>query len=209
MTMKLGGSQFLVRVLAPVFMILFSFMFAYGARPAHQIAAWALVFPVLLLALFMATLAEIRVNGQHVQIKWIWASTEALKRDVREMSPSFLSGISVLKLRRFIWPWGRVYFVTDWSEMGVTPEGRDNETRPTPLFRAIVEFVVVACFGLLAGRTTSGEIPDFRVVHSPGRIVAFLLAGILCLLFAVTRTKKPTLANVALWLSTWIVGLVR
>jgi hypothetical protein len=38
---------------------------------------------------------------------------------------------------------------------------------------------------------------------------AFTLAGLLCVVFALARTRKPSFANVVLFAATGIVGFIR
>jgi hypothetical protein len=111
-------SPFLMTVWMPIILTTILCLFFYGSAPEY----WLIALPLLLVVTFMTTLAEIHDEGHTVRVKRWWGSIEVAKQDVAKISPLLLDGIGVLKLRRFVFPWGRIYFVADWSNSG--SEGR-------------------------------------------------------------------------------------
>jgi hypothetical protein len=159
----------------------------------------------------MATLAEIQDQGHRIHVRRLWHSIDVPKEDVAGIAQSFVEGVGLMRLRRFVFPWGRIYFVSDWSKFGVVsprPEEPriDHEARPYSSVRTIVESLVVAISGFLAARAMRAGVDDFRLETSAMRIGAFTLAGALCVVFAIARTRRPSFANVVLFVATFIGG---
>jgi hypothetical protein len=77
---------------------------------------WLLAVPVVLLATFITTLAAVHNGDGQVFVKRWWASPKRiLRKDVVSTAESVLEGIGQLRLRRFVPPWGRIYFLREWS----------------------------------------------------------------------------------------------
>ncbi len=209
--MKLSASPFVVRIWMPMLFLVGVYLFFQGTAPEY----WLLAFPLVLIVLFMATLAEIHDQGHRIHVRRLWHSIEVPSEEVAGIAQSFLEGVGVLRLRRFVLPWGRIYFVSDWSKLGVRLEpehekGRtDAERRPYSWARVTLESLVVAISGFLAARAMRTSIHDVRLEKSAIRIGMLALAGMLCVVFAMTRTRRPSFANVTLFVATFIVGLAR
>ncbi len=202
-------SPFLVRVWMPGLFVVMTCLFFHGMA----LQFWLLAVPPLLIATFMSTLAEVHDEGQRVHIKTLWSSMDVSKQDVVKTSRSFLEGIDVLHLRRFVPPWGRIYFVTDWSKTAIADAGRGKEsttsgTKSYLIIRATLESLVVALSGFFAARAIGASVRDFSIATYTARALALLSAGGLCILFAVVQRKKPSFANVALFVAAALVGLV-
>ena len=206
--MRLSASPFVVQVWMPIMFILGAYLFFHGMAPEY----WLIGVPLLLIPAFMCTLAEVQDQGHRIQVRRLWHSIDVPKEDVATISQSFVEGIGVLRLRRFVPPWGRVYFVTDWSKLGVASPGSETErtnSRATrySLVRRVLESLVVAISGFVAARAITAGVHDFRLQTSAMRIAAAALVGALCVLFAVARARKPSFANVVLFVATFIAGL--
>jgi len=182
----------------------------YGMPPQY----WLLALPLLLAATFMSTLAEIRDEGHRIRVKRLWISVDIPKKDVVQTVQSALDGIGALQLKRFAFPWGKIYFVSDWSKLGVvSPQRRESSTvgnaRPKSSARAALWPLAAAISGFLAARAMGSSAHGFRIETSVMRLAACVLAGALCVLFAISRTRRPNLANVVLFLATSAIGLIR
>jgi hypothetical protein len=204
--MKLSASPFVVRVWMPMIVLLGVYLFFHGMAPEY----WLVALPLVLIVIFMSTLAEIQDEGHRIHVKTLWHSTEVPKEDVASVAQSLLEGVGVLRLRRFVLPWGRIYFVSDWSKFGVSPghekERTDAQPKPYSWARVTVESLVVAISGFLAARAMRTGVHDFRLETSAMRIGMFTLAGMLCVVFAIARTRRPSFANVTLFVATFVVG---
>jgi len=205
----MSASPSVVRVWMPLGLGAWVCLFVRGMPLVY----WVLALPMLLTVIFMSTLAEVRDDGHRIMVKTLWNSIDVPKEEVMRTTHSFLDGIGVLQLRRFVFPWGRIYFVTDWSKLGVVdagPGGENarNEARRFPFVRASLETLVVALSGFLAARAMSSSSRDFRIETSPMRMGAYPLAAVLCVVFLIARKRRPSFANVVLFVATFVVGLV-
>ena len=207
--MKSGTPPITIRLLLP---IMFSWACLLLGGPSVY---WLLALPLLLVTAFMTMLADVHDEGQTIRVKRWWHSIHIAKEDVVNIGPSFLDGISVLELRRFAFPWGRIYFVDEWSTVGTAAAERakgygTDGTKPSfrRAVRAIIESITVAVFGFVAGRGTGASIHNFRIEASTARIEAIALAAALCVAFAIARSKKSSSAPLALYVAAWITGLV-
>lgn len=208
--MKLSASPFVVRAWMPMMLLLGVYLFFHDVAPEY----WPVALPLVLIVIFMSTLAEIHDEGHRMQVKTLWHSTEIPKEDVASVAQSLVEGVGVLRLRRFVLPWGRIYFVSDWSKFGVVnpkdeeEKGSDAEPKLDSWARATLESLIVAISGFLAARAMRIGVHDFRLETSAMRIGTFTLAGVLCVVFAIARKRRPSFANVVLFLATFVIGLV-
>lgn len=173
---------------------------------------WLTALPLLLIAVFMSTLAEIKDQGHRVHVKRVWRSIEVPKEDVAGFAPSLLEGVGVMRLRRFVFPWGRIYYVTDWSKFGVVSSAAEKGStgvavKPHSSAHAVLESLVVASSGFLAARALRAGVHDSRLETFAMRIGAMTLAGALFVVFAVARTRGPSFANIVLFVATFIGGV--
>jgi len=182
----------------------------YGMPPQY----WLLAVPLLLAAIFMSTLAEIRDEGHRIRVKRLWISIDVPKKDVVETAQSVLDGIGALQLKRFAFPWGKIYFVSDWSKLGViSAQRRESDTGgdvpPKGSARAGLWSPAAAVSGFLAARAMGSSAHGFGIEASVMRVAACILAGALCAVFAISRTKRPSFANAVLFLAMFALGLIR
>jgi hypothetical protein len=104
-------TPFLIKVWFPLLMGVSIVLFA-----GTNWLAWLICTPMIVLLVFMVTLAQVRRNGSGMSVKrffW-WKRFDAAQ--VQRVGPSFLKGIGFVQLNRFVFPWGRIYFQMDWSE---------------------------------------------------------------------------------------------
>lgn len=205
--MKLSASPFVVTVWMPTMFILGVYLFFHGMAPEY----WLIALPLVLVVFFMTTLAEVHDQGHQIRVKLLWHSMDVPKQEVVGIAQSFVKGVGVLRLRRFVFPWGRIYFVIDWSRIGVVRPGPENErsdaeAKPYHLARAVLDSILMAISGFIAARAMR-VVPNLGLETSTMRIGAFTLAGALCVVFAMARTRSPSFANVLLFVATFIAGL--
>ena len=193
----------------PLMFLAMLWLFLHRQSPGY----WLVAIPLLLLFGFMNTLADVHDLGNVLRIKRWWNSVDLPKGEITGISPSFIGGIGVLHLRQFAFPWGRIYFVEEWSnlesvdtrsEKAASPE----ETAAGPRVRDSLASLALAVSGYICARAISNSVREFRIETYFARSAALTIAAALCILFAATRTKKPSFANVVLFVATWISGLV-
>jgi hypothetical protein len=194
----------------PVLFLTMMCLFLYGTARWY----WLVSVPLLMLFSFMNTLADIHDIGNRFRVNRWWSSVDISKSEITQVGPSFLEGIGVLRLRRFIFPWGPIYFVAEWSDVpvltvkaGEASTGEQGESHNG--VRDALAACVLAVSGFASARVLSASVRDFRIESAAARIVALVIAGSLCVLFALTWAKKTTFANVVLFAATWIAGLAR
>jgi hypothetical protein len=91
-------------------------LFFCGLVSSAPAWTWVLPIPMILLAAFVTTLASVHDFGERWRIRRWWGSSFVAKRDVLAMRWSKIEDVGVMKLNRFAFPWGRVYFVDSWSD---------------------------------------------------------------------------------------------
>jgi hypothetical protein len=170
-------------------------LFLHDMAPVY----WLLALPLLPILIFMVTLAEIHDEGTGIHVKMLWKSRHLPRTEVLSTNHSYLDGIGELRLRNPVFPWGRIFFVYEWS---ATQSRKD-----VPHFYSVLASAVLAISGFVAARAV--DISSFRVETSHARALALFSAGTLCALFAIARRKAPSLANSILFLAAYLVGLVR
>lgn len=206
--MKRSASPFLVRVWMPVLLAVGVCLLFGGMPPLY----WPLALPFLLVAAFPSTLAEIRNDGHRTLVKTLWNSMYVPNNEIVRTAESVLAGIGTLQLKRFVFPWGKIYFVADWSELGVESAESEthrlrDDTRQRPV-RTALGSLAAAVSGFLAARGMSSVIHNPRVESAAMRVAACILAGTLCLVFAAARSRRPGFANVALFIASLTVGFI-
>ena len=192
----------------PILFILGVYLFFHDTAPEY----WLIALPLVLIVLFMTTLAEIHDQGHRIHVSRLWYSIDVPKEDVAGISQSFVEGVGVMRLHRFVLPWGRIYFVSDWSKFGVVSAGREGEktegeAEPHSFPRAVLETLVVAISGFLAGRAFRSSFHGVIVETLALRLVCAIFALMLCVVFAIARRTRPSFANVVLFVATLVLGL--
>jgi hypothetical protein len=206
--MKFTTPPVVIRVGMPAMFFIWICLFFQGIAPQY----WLISLPLLLLLGFMNTLADVHDAGHRLRIKRWWKSMDVPKREITRIGPSFLDGIGVIEFRRFVFPWGRIYFVAEWSnvESADAEPGKTSSTderTPHGFFLDVVAAISLAVSGFVSARAVSTNTPDFRIQTSSARVEAFIVIGALCLLYAIARVKRQSWANVVLYIATWIGGL--
>lgn len=209
--MKLANPPFVVTVFMPMLCAIGVCLLCYGAPPVISLIS----LPLLVVIAFFATLAEVQDRGQTIRIKRWWYSKDVAKADIAKIRPSLFDGVDILQLRHPVRPWGRVFFVPSWSDASGGPveeektKANDQRSLLDLSMRAVAEFLLVAASGFLAGRAYSSGVFGFHVLVSSVRFEALAFAGMLLVVFAVARAKRLNVANVVLFVATFVIGLVR
>jgi hypothetical protein len=76
--MRMSASPSVVRVWMPLGLATWVCLLVRGATPVY----WLLALPMLLTAVFMSTLAEIRDDGHRIMVKTVWKSLDVPKEEV-------------------------------------------------------------------------------------------------------------------------------
>ena len=210
--MKWTSDPSLVRIWAPVF-IGFGVCFGFGRAPVP--VNLLLPAPMLVLCVFMTSLAEVHDDGRTFRVKRWWGSVRLAKGDVLSVGPTFLEEIGVLKARRFVFPWGRVFFVHDWSTHQSLANGhapnRSTEAARRSLAREIIEKLVLlvgAASGFVAGRWARANMLIFRISPMP-KFEAAGIVAVLAVACYVVWKKFPGLQFLALYVAAWLLGLMQ
>ena len=192
---RVSTPKSVIRIWLPAVFCAEACLFLSGMSPDY----WLLAVPLVPIVVFMLTLAEVHEEGRQVHIERLWGSAQISKEDVLQMGESFLDGIGMIRPKRFVFPFGRIYFVHEWSTKKAEGE---NSSKWNLLASA-----AMAISGFFAARVVNIHGLAFSAPHA--RILGLVLAGGLCTLFAATRRRKPAFANCVLFAAAYIVGLVR
>jgi hypothetical protein len=174
---------------------------------------WTICILILPLLAYLNTLADIHISGEQIRIRRWWGSIYICENDILEISPSILEGIRRMRVRRFVPPWGIVYFVSDWSSVVLTQvapripaanRGAESLNRVPNLFAS----VLLGASGFVLGRVLGYDLPGLSITESSARALALLTSGALAVFFAFTRKRMPTWANILLFSSTLIAALI-
>ncbi len=174
---------------------------------------WLICVPILPLLAYMNTLAEVHsCDGQICVRRW-WGSVYFRESEVLEISPAMLGGIGRLRLRRFTPPWGVIYFVADWSNVA-TPQtaaapSSDESVTPGWHIPDVIASILMGTSGFVLGRALSGDLLKPLIGRGTLSILAAAISLGLAALFAVSRRRRPTLANTLLFLATLLAALIR
>lgn len=115
---------FLLRVWLP-FILFLGLSTAFWGGP-H----WIVVgLPPVLLALLYLTAAQVRPGERTLRCRRFFSWREVPYEEVRECKVSVAPGLGVLRLGRFVFPWGRIYFVREEPHQWLSPGGQSNLTR--------------------------------------------------------------------------------
>jgi hypothetical protein len=192
---KVTTPKSVIRVWLPVFFGVGVCLFLSSMSPVY----WLLALPLLPVPIFMIALAEVHDEGQQIHVRRLWRTTHIPKVDVLRTSKSFLDGIGVSHLRRFVFPFGPIYFVHEWSTRGPEKEHSSNWD--------LLASAAMAISGFFGARAISIHRLAFEAPHA--RILALAFAGGLFVLFTVIRKRKSGLANSILFAAGYTSGLIR
>jgi hypothetical protein len=163
----------------------------------------------MLPAVFLATVADVRREGHSIRIRRLWTSTDVPQTEIVEVREALLGcGFRVLRLRRFVPPWGRIYFRSDWSHLEDVGQ-RVEQPAETDSARDLVLMLAAGVLGFATTRKISREMYHFGIDSFPACIAALGVIVVLCIVSATFRRYKPTLAVATLAAAGIILGLVR
>jgi hypothetical protein len=207
--MRFAVPPIVIRLWMPLLFTTMMCLFLRGTAPEY----WLIALPLLVLFGFMNTLADVHDMGKTIRINRWWSSVDVPKEKIVRIAPSSLEGIGALQFCRFIFPWGRIYFVAEWSDLegvDIKPGSatRSDESKAYPLIWNVLASFALAVSGFISARAISANVHGFRIETSGARTEAFGAAAVLCLVFAITWTRRSSFANVALFVAAWIGGLI-
>lgn len=64
----------------------------------------------------MTTLAQVRTDGAGIQIKRFFRWVRISKAEIVCMGESAIEGTGFVELRRYVFPWRRIYFQMNWAD---------------------------------------------------------------------------------------------
>lgn len=191
---KLNTSPSIIRICLPAALGATACFFLWGLEPVY----WLFTLPLIPVFLFMVSLAEVHDHGEQIHVQMLWTSINIEKKDIVRTRESFIEGIGILDVKRFVLPWGRIYFVHEWSTKPI--QQQDS------VWGGLVGSSALMLSGLVAAR--AGGIGRLRLEASHARIPAIIGTVALLLIFALTRKKMPAFANAALFVAAYMAGLV-
>jgi hypothetical protein len=159
-------------------------------------AMWILASPLLLLLLFMASLAEIHEFGSGVSVRTLFGTHHVAKKDILSVGNSVLEDIGVIRARRYIFPWGAIYFVRQWSALPLE--------RRQPVIDGL-SMVVMGCSGFIVSR--AAHISRFQIRTGGGVKLAILCAVLLCIFALTIYKREPGVANWIMFAAGFILGV--
>lgn len=174
---------------------------------------WAICVLILPLLAHMNTLADVHSSNGKVRIRRWWGTFYVNDNDILEIAPSMLEGIWRMRLRRFVLPWGIVYFVADWSSLGLPQRSArasslNGRAESTDRLSNLLASILLSVSGIVLGRVIRGDMPALSNAVSSARTISLLAAGTLAMAFAFTRRRMPTFSNMLLFSSTLIMGFI-
>ena len=186
------------------------YLFLNGLPPQY----WVIGIPVLALLGFMNTLAEIHSEDKQIRIRRWWGSVCVNKSEIVDISPSVLQGIGRLRVRRFMPPWGIIYFVADWSSVevahtSVAVRHAIPAVNPRERVLNLVGSVLLGASGFVLGRMLNDDFHKLSIENPSVSILALTTSAALMVFFALVRKRRGTLANMLLFVAMLIAALVR
>ena len=108
------SSVFVLKYYAPLIFFGGTFVFwSVGFRWAQMI----ILVPLILAILFCASLAVLEIPDGTVRYRRLFRWTRVPYDEIVESGTSWaVAGIGYLRLKRFVFPWGKLYFVLDRNE---------------------------------------------------------------------------------------------
>ena len=107
------SSVFVLKYYAPIILFGGTFVFwSVGFRWAQLI----FVIPLLGGALFHASLAVVQVPDGRIRYRRLFSWKQLPYDEIADCGVAWGIGIGYLRLRHFLFPWGRLYFVLDRNE---------------------------------------------------------------------------------------------
>lgn len=95
-------------------------------RQAHH--AYALGLPIALWAVFNLSAAQVKAGDQVLKYRRLFRWKQVAYEEIRECKVSWLPALGFLRLRQFVPPWGKVYFVLEAPLQWAVPGGQTGLT---------------------------------------------------------------------------------
>jgi hypothetical protein len=174
---------------------------------------WSICILIVPLLAYMNTLARIHGCDGKIRITRWWGSIYVSQSEILDISPCMLEGIGRLRLRRFVAPWGSIYFLSDWSNIEIPQSGprtqainRADDVRKN--VSSLIASVLLGLSGFVLGRVLGNDFHALSTKVSAVAAAALTTSASLAVLFALTRKRAPVLANVLLFCAMLVVALV-
>ena len=199
-----------IRLWMPAIFFAGLYLFLRGLSPWY----WVICIPVLPLLGFMNTLAEIRREDKQIRIRQWWGSIAVDESEIVEISPSALQGISRLRVRHPMPPWGIIYFVADWSDIGdlhdpdIAIRAEQSVNRRSRV-ADVASAALLGTSGFVLGRMIAGDFHNLMIAGTRLSVLAMTISIILAALFVFSRKRHGTLANILLFVATLTAALIR
>jgi len=175
---------FFLKVGGPAFCVVVALLLISGYFPGGNLLDAS---PLLFAACFGASLAIVELRGDVLRYRRLFKWTVIPEGDI--VSARVVWGVGSMRLKRFVFPWGRLYFVLDrnpdpnpfhWAEFPLLRHLRKEPILEAPAAaesttRAKLRQVIAAVAGALAGLlyiTFSRPVPQER---SPIALIEIVL----------------------------------
>lgn len=122
------SSVFVLKYYAPFLFFGATFIF-WSSR--FRFGALVILIPLLFGVFFSASLAVLRIPDGTVHYRRLFSWRKLHYDEISGCGVSWVPGTGYLRLRRFLWPWGKLYFILDRNKQLFRPE--------RPLLRYIQE----------------------------------------------------------------------
>jgi hypothetical protein len=182
---------FLLRLWLPFILLLGVSTALWGGR--HWVV---LSLPPVLVALFYLSAVQIRPGPKMLRWRRLFNWQDVPYENILECKVSIAPGIGLLRLRRFVFPWGRLYFVREEPNQLLWPGGQSQLTRfinarreetpvpeasyhegaNAPKMRERTACGVAASVGVIAAFLSRTLLPDVSVQFDPTRYPHWIVA---------------------------------
>jgi len=114
---------FVVKLWLPLILLI-----GMGAMLRGTHHALVLALPVVLWASFNLSAAQVRVDDQHLRYRRFLRWKRIPYEEIRECKVAWAPSMGCIKLRRFVPPWGKIYFVLEGPFEWAIPGGQTKLT---------------------------------------------------------------------------------
>lgn len=182
-----------------------------------------LALPFLVAALFLVSLADVRIQNGTISYRRLLRWREIPKEQVKSARVVF-PHLASLRLKRFLFPWGNLYFVQQPEQMQAVDDLLQNQKPLEPQQQNLtisathtkLYSVIAACIGFLVYYAARSFLPPSRLEHhGPSTAIlvqqeihAFLqspfVGVVLCLVFVPTAIFRYR--DRAAWIYAFLAG---
>lgn len=188
----------------PVILAAMLCLFLWG----QSLIAWACSLPLWIVILFMLTLAEVRQEGNTVTYRRWLGSSRADDNEVLCVGQSRLRGTAYVELKRFVLPWGRVYFQTEWANEALVRRIEPKQGRSRRSAADVVWTVIAAVSGF-----GTGSVVTSNVFHHTSRGdqagVVLAMAALLLVSGLLIGRRNASLGNSFVFIAMGVAAVVR